>query len=771
MNNIIWIGHRESEILKAENFVNYSITTWGSNRNNNLSYCHYYSNRNVSTLQRNSFIIHSLKKIFKENKDCKVMCYAQTLAYKLLEHCPELVDKFVCLNPQAILELLNNKINTRLWLSSYIPVLKFAVLSGKDCTMEYIHTLFNEHDCYIIQEISSSGGQGTYWMNNENCTEIYNNFKDSNSYIVSYYANPSYSLNIHILISANDVFVFPGSVQIIEKKDNKLIYSGADFVNYSHMQNDFKNKVYQYSQTIGGLLKGIGYKGVCGIDFLVYEDKIYFVEINPRFQASTLLLNLALNSAGLPSMQELQFLSFCNENLPLKEKLEGLNVNFSLYKYQKESRDNSKQYLRKLTLLEKSPDVENILYDGFMEGKLESGTYLYQTIFSRNITSCGNDYSLHLHPNIPMQCFLDGNLPLSHTFETMIRLKISLLNQGVRISSEAYSEMNKYGGYNKSVFNSIDLVFFHYLRINAPVNINLSSLSPFLIDFIKSKYFLLYYNNIIAEIELEFSKSFRNLKTQNGIPYELIAFISGDRLRIKPESRCFFKAHDIGCKFCPGNSLALHRHSYLLADIKEVINYCIDNENFRHILIGGGSANPSSDENKIIPIIKYIRSKTQKPIYLMCLPPNDINYINKYIEAGVNEIAFNIELYDRDIALEYMPGKGKITLEEYLSKLERATSLISQKGNVRSMLMAGLEKQENTLAAVELLAQKGIQPMISIFRPTPKCKLSHIIQPSNEEIYSLFIKADKICKQYNLTLGPSCPSCQNNTLAITLKQI
>ena len=127
----------------------------------------------------------------------------------------------------------------------------------------------------------------------------------------------------------------------------------------------------------------------------------------------------------------------------------------------------------------------------------------------------------------------------------------------------------------------------------------------------------------------------------------------------------------------------------------------------------------------------------------MSLPPNDIFYVDKYVEAGVDEIAFNLELFDRQLALEYMPGKGKISLNEYVSKLERAASLIPKTGNVRTMLMVGLEKTENTLAAIHFLTEKGIQPMISIFRPTPNCRLSYIVQPSNEELYNLFIEAEK----------------------------
>lgn len=769
MENYIWVGHREAELFKTNNFFSNSITSWGSNTDGNISYCQKYKTRNIDNKLRNQFISDELKWLLKENKH-KVMFYSSTLAYSILKKHPEFEEKFICLNSQTILNLLNDKADMKLWLSSHLPVLDFVLLSGIECQYEQIKSLFPNYECFIIQETKSAGGLGTYIVDSQNYSYVASKLKKDNLYLVSFFAHPSFSLNAHILITNRDVIVLPPSVQIIEKYGFNLIYSGADFVNYKYIDKEYQNKVYNYSKKIGNLLKGIGYKGICGIDYLVYNDEVYFVEINPRFQASTILLNISLNEANFPCIQALQLSAFEDIPLPPIEKLENLEVNYSFYKYKKEYQDISKQYLNKLSLLQMSQDVEYILYDGYIADKCNEGTYLYQAIWKRHISSCGKDCKLHLHPNIPFTYFIDASLPLTHTKESLIRLKIALLNQGVRIQPDANLQIMQSGGYNESVFNSIDLILFRYLRINAPVNVNLSSLSPFSIGWQNEKYKLYFYQNIICEIELEFTKSIDNLKTQNNVPYKSIAFISGDRLRIKPEQRCFFKMHKMGCLFCPGNALSTTCSAYTLADIIEVIDYCIANEQFRHILIGGGSADPSTDENRILPVIKYIRSQTDKPIYLMSLPPNDIRYVDKYIDAGVSEIAFNLELFDRNLALEYMPGKGKISLEEYISKLEHATFLISQKGNVRTMLMAGLERQENTLAAIQLLASKGIQPMISIFRPTPTCKLSYIIQPSNEEIYNLFSKAEEICDHYNLKLGPTCPSCQNNTLSITLKQ-
>jgi len=771
MDKFIWIGHREGELFKTNDFFEYSITTWGSNEGTNISYCEKYKERDLGNGLKHSFIIEELSNLLKD-EERKVMFYSPALAYTLMNSLPQYQNQMICLNSSSVLNLLNNKTTTRLWLSNHMPVLDFILLSGSDCQFEQLQQYFPQHDEFVIQEADSAGGLGTYLLNSENCHRVNNTIKKEDLYLASYYASPSYSLNTHILISEDNVVVFPASVQIIEDYNMNLIYSGADFVSYTYLEESIKEKVYDYSKKIASLLQNIGYLGICGVDFLVYNQEVYFIELNPRFQASTVLLNLALNEAGLPSAQELNYCSFYGKPLPAIEDMEHLEIHYSLYKYKKEGHDTSKQYLDKLSLLEESSETNYILYDGFTDCNYSDRAYLFQVIWDRHISSCGKDGKLHLHPNVPFHHFMEQALPLTHTIESIIRLKIALLNQGVRILSEAETEILACGGYNESVFNSLDLIIFDDIRINAPVNINLSSLSPFSLGYRENTFKLFYYRKTICDVSLEFSKSIKNLKTLNGASYKSIAFISGDRLRIKPESQCYFKQHGIGCMFCPGNGTgnASSCHIYTLDDIREVIDYCIDHEQFRHILIGGGSADPSSDDNRIIPVIRYIRSKTDKPIYLMSLPPNDIDYIDKYVEAGADEFAFNIELFDRKLALEYMPGKGKISLTEYISKLERAAQLTKHPGDARTMLMAGLEHVENTLSAVKCLVSKGIQPMISIFRPAPNCRLSHIIQPSNEEIYALFMEARRICAEYGLALGPSCPSCQNNTLAITLAQ-
>ncbi|KAI4449616.1 hypothetical protein C823_004145 [Eubacterium plexicaudatum ASF492] len=59
----------------------------------------------------------------------------------------------------------------------------------------------------------------------------------------------------------------------------------------------------------------------------------------------------------------------------------------------------------------------------------------------------------------------------------------------------------------------------------------------------------------------------------------------------------------------------------------------------------------------------------------MCLPPSEKSVLKEYKNAGVNEVAYNIEIWDREIAKKIMPGKGTIPLEHYMEILKESTKL------------------------------------------------------------------------------------------------
>ena len=150
----------------------------------------------------------------------------------------------------------------------------------------------------------------------------------------------------------------------------------------------------------------------------------------------------------------------------------------------------------------------------------------------------------------------------------------------------------------------------------------------------------------------------------------------------------------------------------------------------------------------------------------MAPPPHEKGILHQLKQSGITEISFNIEMFDRKIAKELMPGKGKIPLDLYYSMLEESTLLWGKTGKVRSMIIVGLESTKSLLEGIEHIAQMGVQPILSPFGPRQDTELRNMVPFSSEKLQELFKKCIEICKQYDLTPGPDNIECQNNTLSI-----
>lgn len=197
----------------------------------------------------------------------------------------------------------------------------------------------------------------------------------------------------------------------------------------------------------------------------------------------------------------------------------------------------------------------------------------------------------------------------------------------------------------------------------------------------------------------------------------------------------------------------------------EVIDYCLENVEFRHFLIGGGTYSLEGGWNIIIEISQYIRNKCAKDIYLMSIPPTDVTILDRLKKSGITEIAFNIEIFNPTLRKLLMPGKGSIPLERYFTAFEHAVKLWGNSGKVRSLLIYGLDNDDCFLSGINKLCALGVEPIVSIFRPLSGTILENENPPVTSDIFSIYEKCRYITGNYSLILGPDCIECQNNTLS------
>ena len=138
MTKLIWVGIRESDIDFTGDLFDFSITYYGKCKGNNVS---YYNGGYHSMCTKKEFIIEQLQNIGL-TPEYKVMFYNPSMAYSVLEDFPELSTHLVGLCSSSILEILNDKIQTRVWMSKHVNPPSFSTLFKEECSFNNLKNLF-----------------------------------------------------------------------------------------------------------------------------------------------------------------------------------------------------------------------------------------------------------------------------------------------------------------------------------------------------------------------------------------------------------------------------------------------------------------------------------------------------------------------------------------------------------------------------------------------------------------------------------------------------
>ena len=760
-NHLYWIGIRESELECTQRLFAGSITIFGTGQRRNRAFEREYGIRfdyNRDNSLWNQFVLDQASKIIQEDPNC------QFILYDAIESClyGSIIERHaICQNPFPLLELLSNKIQTRQWLSDQIPILPYWIGRGSEISRENLRKSFPSTATFVLQQSQSCGGSGTWLLTENNWAKTLAQIEPQAKYAISPYQRNSISPNIHIVVFSQTVLLLPPSVQLLEPNEYGFTYKGADFPAYNSLPQYVDDQIRVYAQQIGERLRLSGYRGICGIDFLISDGKLYLMEINARFQSSTFLLNRAMKAAGLnTSMQALHIMA-CQHGTPPKI-LETLKVPYSFYHYSYEETEVNKLcYLH--DLLKTSPKFDCV-DDGLdWHIRMEPGTYLFKAVFEQSISAVGPEGELRKNGNVALA--RPNAFSISEKHDLMC-LKFMLLAHGTRLSTDAMHRLIEHGGFNHEEFDALDLTLNQQICVCAPYNTSLSQMSPFCVEAIPSGgYILSYYGTKVTNVNVRAMDKLGEKRTDSGILYHDFTYLSNDRLRVFQRLGCYFKDCGLGCQFC---DIPRDERKLTLSDIYQAIDDYKGHPRVRHYLIGGGS-NPIDDDFQfVIQIAKHIRNTTGKPIYLMSLPPQKVEILHELKDSGITQVAFNMELFDRKIAQQLMPGKGRIPFETYALAFQEAVKLWGSTGDVRTIFVVGLEPTKSLMKGIDYASSHGVAPILSLFRPAEGTKLQSALPPCDEEIMEIYYQAYSICHQHGMHLGPACPYCQDNCITINL---
>ncbi|MFW6134338.1 MAG: ATP-grasp domain-containing protein [Elusimicrobiota bacterium] len=147
---------------------------------------------------------------------------------------------------------------------------------------------------FVLRCPVSSSGEKVYLIKNKKEYLYTINNAAEDIFILEKYLK-GYSVNINAVVGEEDVYMSPVSVQLIginSITNGDFSFGGNDFSSASEIPIKIKTKIFKYTEKIGLWMKNKGFKGMMGIDYIIYDSDVFPVEINPRFQNSTSLLNI-----------------------------------------------------------------------------------------------------------------------------------------------------------------------------------------------------------------------------------------------------------------------------------------------------------------------------------------------------------------------------------------------------------------------------------------------------------------------------------------------
>lgn len=362
-------------------------------------------------------------------------------------------------------------------------------------------------------------------------------------------------------------------------------------------------------------------------------------------------------------------------------------------------------------------------------------------------------------------------------FTPLQALKMDIFSQGIRPTDAARAAIQGVDGKSLSTEDyastgGVILRAGKYITINSPFpdrnpfSVNTSNI----LDFRDGKLWVTSGNSEPIEVEHIPPPDYLDQKSTTGIRFGDITVTHTDRARTSPVQGCA-----LDCSFCNvPNEFKYNKMGVdaILESVRAAVNDSA--RPAQHLLISGGTPGPR-DFGYLNDVYAAVAgSFPGLDIDVMMTPSrardgSELLDPKRLKSLGIKGLSVNLELNDdSELAKSIMRGKNNIGRDAYLEFLERAVQEFGV-GNVRSILMLGLEPVEQTLKAVEELAKRGICPELSPFRPDPATPLRDLLPPSVEDQKRAYLGTQEIIDRYKseypgLNDGLQCIDCMHNVL-------
>lgn len=350
-----------------------------------------------------------------------------------------------------------------------------------------------------------------------------------------------------------------------------------------------------------------------------------------------------------------------------------------------------------------------------------------------------------------------------------LEIKAEMLIDGVNIDSSALDGVGE--KYKEQIHGVFDFDFESHEHQKLPAEIILedeilvpfkkSSASPFIVKRNNGSLFLEHNGRHVLDVKYNSRPEFYNQKTSDSILMSRIGQnVSRDALIVAYSNYCDYYRTGEECWFCNlvhtkktynGDVIGLKKPS----QIGETFAAAIEEGVADKLLLTGGMHPEHKEHEYYIEVAKEVKERTGKdnvPGTVVISAPTELKKIEELKRAGFDSLAFNLEVWDRNIFAGICPGKARtIGWENYLKALEYAGKIFEH-GKVRSMFVSGLESKDSFLKGAEYLASKNVLAFPMPWTPNIGSRLEGHRTPLPSWHLELSRKLVDIWQQYDYTV-------------------
>jgi len=216
----------------------------------------------------------------------------------------------------------DNKIYQSERLKGIVPMPKWRAYNSAFEMLKEIN-LFDKR--FVTLPYGNTGYQSIIHEKGTSVGVIYKKLKDINSPVrVSEYFDKDFAVSLHILIGSNDIYVSPIVEQILK---DEVEFLGAK---YPANIDDCEDKIIEISKKVGEIMRRDGFFGLAGIDLMVKEDQVMFVEVNPRKMGSTVGTSYVMKEFSNITLPAIEYEIMKNGELPFIEPLRDHSLSWSI---------------------------------------------------------------------------------------------------------------------------------------------------------------------------------------------------------------------------------------------------------------------------------------------------------------------------------------------------------------------------------------------------------------------------------------------------------